>query len=344
MARPQEGRMSATTTASKGRLDFRRLVNQDDNIVQLLLITVVVFVVMAALSPDKFLRFYNFESISFVIPELGLLSIAVLVAMLTGGIDLSIIGIANLSGVLAGTLFHFMAPGASASLGSGAVAAGVVLALAIGVVAGAINGFLIAKLKITPILATLGTSQVFAGLALVLTGGPAIVGFPAAWSVIGNGKIAGVAIPFLLFLVLAAGVSFLLSRTAFGVRLMLIGANSKAAVFAGLNTEKIIFQSYVLSGFLASVAGLILSGRTNAAKSDYGTSYLLEAILIAVLGGTNPAGGRGTVLGVSISVLALMFLSSGFQILRFSNFLVDFVWGAFLLLVIAINVTRNRFR
>jgi simple sugar transport system permease protein len=333
--------MSATAT-NRGSMDFRRLLNRDDNIIQLLLITIAVFFVMAALSPEKFLRFYNFESISFVFPELGLLSIAILVAMLTGGIDLSIIGVANLAGVLAGVLFHLLAPGASASLGPVAVVGGVALALSVGVVAGAINGFLIAKLKVTPILATLGTSQVFAGLALVLTGGPAIVGFPAGWNLIGNGKIFGIAIPFLLFLALAAGVSFLLTRTAFGVRLMLIGANSKAAVFAGLETEKIVFRSYVLSGFLASVAGLILSGRTNAAKSDYGTSYLLEAVLIAVLGGANPAGGRGTVLGVSIAVLALMFLSSGFQILRFSNFLIDFVWGAFLLLVIAINVVRNR--
>ena len=325
-----------------GAFDFRRLVNRDDNIGQLLLITAVVFVAMAALSPEKFLRFYNFELISFVFPELGLLSIAIMVAMLTGGIDLSIIGVANLAGVLAGVLFHHLAPGASASLGLSAVVGGVALALAVGVLAGAFNGFLIAKLKITPILATLGTSQVFTGLALVLTGGPAIVGFPAGWNFIGNGKIAGVAAPFLIYVVLAATISFVLSRTAFGAKLMLIGANPKAAVFAGLDTERVVFQSYVLTGVLASVAGLILSGRTNAAKSDYGASYLLEAVLIAVLGGTNPGGGRGTVLGVSIAVLALMLLSSGFQILRFSNFLIDFIWGGFLLLVIAINVARSR--
>ena len=172
----------------KPALDFRRYVNQDDNIVQLLVITVLVFVAMAALSPDKFLRYYNFESISFTFPELGLLSIAIMVAMLTGGIDLSIIGIANLAGVLAGTLFHQLAPGASTSLGLGAVMLGVALALIVGLVAGALNGFLISRLKITPILATLGTSQIFTGLALVLTGGPAIVGFPEDWTFIGNGK------------------------------------------------------------------------------------------------------------------------------------------------------------
>lgn len=328
----------------KPSLDFRRYINQDDNIVQLLVITVLVFAAMATLSPDKFLRYYNFESISFTFPELGLLSIAIMIAMLTGGIDLSIIGVANLAGVLAGTLFHQLAPGASTSLGLGAVLLGVALALTVGLVAGTLNGFLISRLKITPILATLGTSQIFTGLALVLTGGPAIVGFPEAWNFIGNGKLFGIAFPFVLFVALASVISFMLTRTPFGTRLMLIGANAKAARFAGLNTDRIVFQSYVLTGFLASIAGLILSGRTNAAKSDYGNSYLLQAVLVAVLGGTNPGGGRGAVLGVSIAVVALMLLSSGFQILRFSNFLIDFIWGGFLLLVIAINVTQSRNR
>ena len=330
-----------TTEPGQG---VRRWVDQDETIVQLVVVTALVFIVMSALSPEKFLRYYNFESISFTLPELGLLSVAVMVAMLTGGIDLSVVGVANLAAVLAGTLFHHLAPGASSSLGPGSAALGIVLALAVGLAAGALNGILIAKLRITPILATLGTSQVFTGLALVLTGGPAIVGFPAAWDFIGNGKVLGVAFPFVLFVVLASAIGFMLSRTAFGTRLLLIGTNAKAAVFAGLDTERIVFQSYVLTGFLASVAGLILSGRTNAAKSDYGTSYLLQAVLVAVLGGTNPAGGRGSVLGVSIAVLALMLLSSGFQMLRFSNFLIDFIWGAFLLLVIAITVARNRWR
>jgi simple sugar transport system permease protein len=328
----------------KPAMNFRRYVNQDDNIVQLLVITVLVFAAMAALSPDKFLRYYNFESISFTFPELGLLSIAIMIAMLTGGIDLSIIGVANLAGVLAGTLFHQLAPGASTSLGLGAVMLGVALALIVGLAAGALNGFLISRLKITPILATLGTSQIFTGVALVLTGGPAIVGFPEDWTFIGNGKLFGIAFPFVLFVALAGVIGFVLTRTPFGTRLMLIGASAKAARFAGLNTDRIVFQSYVLTGFLASIAGLILSGRTNAAKSDYGNSYLLQAVLVAVLGGTNPGGGRGTVLGVSIAVVALMLLSSGFQILRFSNFLIDFIWGGFLLLVIAINVTQNRNR
>ncbi|WP_319486377.1 ABC transporter permease [uncultured Cohaesibacter sp.] len=328
----------------KFSLDFRNMVNRDNNILQLIMMTVLIFIIMTALSPDKFLRYYNFESITYLFPELGLLSIAMMIAMLTGGIDLSVVGIANLSGILSGVMFHYLNRELGMEQGVPMVLLGVCLSLGVGLIAGTINGFLITKLNIIPILATLGTGQVFIGLCLVLTGGPAIVGFPDAWAFLGNGKLFGIAVPFLLFLLVAGGVAFLLTRTTLGVNLMLIGSNPRAAIFAGLKKSRMVLYSYMLSGVLASMAGIILSGRTNAAKSDYGTSYLLQAVLISVLGGTNPAGGKGTVAGVSIAVVALMLLSSGFQILRFSNHLIDFIWGAFLLLVIAINAWKNRAR
>lgn len=329
------------------KLDMRRFLGQDRNILQLIIITAVVFVAMTWLNPDKFLRYYNFESISYIMPELGILSIAMMIAMLTGGIDLSVVGIANLAGILAGVYFHSSMVQAGQASGSNMLLytiVGVLLALLVGLLAGLLNGLLIAKLRITPILATLGTGQVFMGLALVLTGGPAIVGFPDAWNLIGNGKIFGVATPFILFLVVSGMVAVLLTRTTLGINLMLIGTNARAAVFAGLRKDRMILYSYMLTGVLAALAGIILSGRTNAAKSDYGSSYLLQAALIAVLGGTNPAGGKGRVLGVSIALVALMLLSSGFQMLRFSNHLIDFIWGAFLILVIAINAFRNQSR
>lgn len=325
--------------------DLRRFINRDNNIVQLLIITAVIFLLMSALEPHKFLRYYNFESISFIFPELGIVAIAMMLAMLTGGIDLSVIGIANLAGILAGVFFTRLYP-AAADAGTAAelmrVVAGVVLALGVGLLAGTLNGVLIARVKITPILATLGTGQIFTGFCMVLTGGPAIVGFPAWWGFIGNGKILGIAVPLLLFLVVAVLIAVMLTRTPFGLNLFLIGTNPRAAVFAGLRTERMVIYSYMLSGTLAALAGIVLSGRTNAAKSDYGTSYLLQAVLISVLGGTNPAGGKGTVLGVSIAVIALMLLASGFQMMRFSNHLIDFIWGGFLLLVMVINVLRNR--
>ena len=112
---------------------------------------------------------------------------------------------------------------------------------------------------------------------------------------------------------------------------------ARAAVFAGINRARMLMYSYALTGLLAAMAGIILSGRTNAAKSDYGASYLLQAVLIAVLGGTNPAGGRGNVLGVVLALISLVMLSSGFQMMRVSNHLIDFIWGAFLIGVLVLN-------
>ena len=322
-------------------LGSKKFSTNDGNILQLIIITCIIFIVMSLLKPDKFLRLYNFESITYIFPELALFSIAMMIAMLTGGIDLSIIGVANLSSITAGVFFHTIAND-TATIGAFTVVVGVAIALIIGIFAGCINGLLITKFSIIPILATMGTGLLFTGIALVLTGGPAIVGFPKAWAFIGNGKILGLPFPFIVFMVVVLIVSYCLRRVTFGVNLKLIGTNPKAARFAGIKTAKMIFISYVTTGLLASIAGVILSGRINAAKSDYGVSYLLQAVLIAVLGGTNPAGGKGNALGISIAVVALMLLSSGFQILRFSNHLIDFIWGVFLLLVIVINSIRYK--
>ncbi len=325
----------------------RRAWRPDPALLQLLLLIALIFAVMSALDPHKFLRPYVFESITFVAPELGLLSIAMMLAMLTGGIDLSVIGIANLSGILAGLFFHAHGGARGPALmhmAPAPVLLGILIALATGLVGGAVNGLLIARARITPILATIGTGQVYTGVAVVLTGGPAIVGFPLLWGAIGNGQVLGVAVPLLVFLLAAVLVALMLTRTPFGISLKLIGTSARAARFAGLRTARTVFLSYVLSGVLASFAGIILSGRVNAAKSDYGVSYLLQAVLIAVLGGTNPAGGRGSVPGIALALLALMLLSSGLQLMRFSNFLVDFIWGAFLLLSIALNALRTRTR
>lgn len=333
-----------TATAEEKSL-VQRLLGNDASIAQLAVITVVIFVLMAGLNPDKFLRYYNFESITYIMPELGILCIAMMVAMLTGGIDLSIVAIANLAAITAGVYFrHPVVAEALAAGGVGLVlhtAMGVIIALLVGLAAGLVNGVLIARLRIIPILATLGTGQVFAGLALVLTGGPAIVGFPQTWNWIGTGKLLGVATPFWILIVVASVVAILLRRTHLGVNLMLIGTNARAAVFAGIRSSRMILYSYALTGLMAAIAGILLSGRTNSAKADFGASYLLQAVLIAVLGGTNPAGGKGRVLGVLLALVALMFLSSGMQMMRASNFLIDAMWGGFLVLVIAINYLRS---
>ena len=332
-----------TALANPRRRMFRWL--SVDTLV-LLALLVAIFVGMAGLLGGRFVNLYNFQSLMFSTPELGLLALAMMLSMLPGGIDLSLVAMANLAAVLAALFFRHLALSLGApiaQLGFGAALLGVLVALIVGALCGALNGFLITRLRVTPILATIGTSQLFSGISLVVTGGPAIQGFPTGWTAIGNDAVLGVPIPMLVMVSVYLLVMLLLRRTSPGVSMTLIGTNARAARFSGVRSRAIVFGTFVLCGVIASGAGILISARTNAAKADYGSSYLLVSVLVAVLGGTDPSGGRATVIGVAAALSALTLLSNGFQMLRFSNFLVELIWGAFLLAVLSLQFLRARF-
>lgn len=303
---------------------------------RLAVIAVVVFLLMAALAPDKFLSWQNMTSMAFQFPEFAILALAMTVTMLTGGIDLSVVGIANLSAIIAATILTQVTGG-----GVGIVLVAYTAAIGVGVVAGLFNGVLVASLGLPPILATLGSGLIFTGIAIALTGGSAVMGFPAATAWIGNSTILGVPTPLILFAVLALGISLILTRTAFGVKLRMYGANPLAARFAAINIDAMLLKVYVLSGALAAIAGMVVMSRANSAKADYGSSYLLLAVLIAVLGGVNPYGGYGRVIGVVLAVLAMQFLSSGLNMVGVSNFARELIWGSLLIFVMIVNTLRT---
>jgi simple sugar transport system permease protein len=299
----------------------------------------LIFVVMAALRPSLFLSSSNFTSMGFQFPEFAILTLAMMISMLTGGIDLSIIGNLNLSAILAGLLLASMTadPAHQATL---PIALAILVALSAGTLAGLINGFLVARIGIPPILATLGTSQIYLGLAIVVTKGASVHGFPTAFSYIGNGTLFGLPMPVVLFAVLALAVAVILGRTAFGSKVYLLGTNPLAARYVGLKNARLLIATYSMAGFLSGAAGVLIMSRTNSIRADFGASYLLLTILVAVLGGINPYGGFGKVAGVVLAVLALQFLSSGFNMLRFSNFAKEFIWGALLLVVMVLGTLR----
>ncbi|MFK8080935.1 MAG: ABC transporter permease [Granulosicoccus sp.] len=305
---------------------------------RLAIITIAVFTGMALLSPDRFLSEGNLTSMAFQFPEFAILALAMTLTMMTGGIDLSVVGVANLSAVVAATLLASFAPtdvGTAASLPWLAVA--YASALIVGALAGAINGLLVARLALPPILATLGSGLVFTGFAVALTGGSAVMGFPDTVAWLGNARLLGVPVPLIIFAGLAFALHLLLTRTAFGLRATMYGANPMAALYAAIDTTRLLLRVYVISGAFAAVAGLVIMSRANSAKADYGSSYLLLAVLIAVLGGVNPYGGRGRVIGVVLAVLSMQFLSSGLNMLQVSNFARELIWGALLIIVMLIN-------
>lgn len=305
---------------------------------RLAIITIAVFVMMSALSPDRFLSEGNLTSMAFQFPEFAILALAMTLTMMTGGIDLSVIGVANLSAVVAATLLASLAPagiGTLESLPWLALAYGA--ALIVGAIAGAINGLLVAQLALPPILATLGSGLVFTGFAVALTGGSAVMGFPESVAWLGNGTLFSIPVPLIVFAALALALHVLLTRTAFGLRATMYGANPLAALYAAIDTHRLLLRVYIISGAFAAVAGLVIMSRANSAKADYGSSYLLLAVLIAVLGGVNPYGGRGRVIGVVLAVLSMQFLSSGLNMLQVSNFARELIWGALLIIVMLIN-------
>ena len=325
-------------------MKFRVLdvLNRDRNLLQLFVIALVVFVLMSMLNPGKFLAMRNFESMSFQFPEYGILAIAMMLSMLTGGIDLSVVGIANFAGILTALVLTNWIPEAA---GSGTIVlmifVAMLVALITGVTCGLLNGLLIAHFEITPILATLGTMQLFTGVSIVITKGYAVTTYPEQFLFLGNGILGIFPAPLLIFAFFAILFAFILRRTTFGIKLYMMGTNPTASKFSGVNNTLMLIKTYIITGCLAGIAGVVMIARTNSAKADYGASYILQSVLIAVLGGVNPSGGFGTILGLIVAILSLQFLSSGFNMLRFNNFAKEFTWGLFLLFVMVFNYLMN---
>ncbi len=310
---------------------------------RLALLTVAIFVVMAALDSSRFLSLANFSSMAFQFPEFAILSLAMMLAMMTGGIDLSVVGLSNLSAVAAALILrHFAGDSATGFVAGGTIAMAMAAALLVGALGGLANGIAIGFFGLPAILATLGSGLVFTGLAVATTGGSAVIGFPAAFAFIGNGDIFGIPVPLVIFTGLALVVWLVLERTALGLKIQMLGTNALAARFIGIDDFGVTVKTYVLSGLYASSAGLVIMSRANSAKADYGSSYLLLSILICVLGGINPYGGFGRVIGLVLAVLSLQFLSSGLNMLQVTNFAKDLIWGGLLLVVMVANAIQTR--
>lgn len=304
----------------------------------LIVAMIVVMVMMWIFNGNDFMSFNNFQSMGYQLPELGVLSLAMMITMLTAGINLSIVASANLSGiVMAFILTGMVSQEGVAQDSSGVVVLAILAGLLVGILIGFLNGFLIAVVGISPILATLGTSIMIGGISVVITKGYVISGFPKAILTIGNGSLLGIPIPLLVFLICAGVMTVILEKTPLGTRVYLMGSNPIACLYSGVDNKKVIFQTYIISGILSSVAAVIMIARFNSAKADYGESYVLQAVLASVLGGVNASGGFGKVSGLIISIIILQMISSGLNLMGVSNFLTIAIWGIILLLVMVVK-------
>jgi len=320
---------------------FKISMNENFTLFVILILLVITFSIML---PGQFFSLGNFQSMTFQLPELGILTLAMMITMITGGINLSIIASANLSGIIMAMIIKNLISEAPSSIETfGIVALAIVIGLAISVVIGFVNGFIISFFGVSAILATLGTSTLLEGIALVVTKGYVISGFPKGLLAIGNESIVGIPIPLIIFIAVAILVGIVLNKSKLGLSTYMMGSNIKATKFSGINVDKATIKVYMLSGLLSGVASIIMLARFNSAKAGYGSSYLLATVLISVLGGINPNGGFGKVSGVVLGIVLLQVISSGLNLLGMSQFLSMALWGILLLAVEGLRlIKRNK--
>ena len=311
---------------------------RDRHIARLILMMVIWAVFMAITRFDKFYTLINFQTMASQFPEFGLMSLGIMVCMITGGIDLSTVGVANLVSICTATLMKAMATEEN-EIAVYVIPLCFVIVILMGAAAGAFNGFLVSRVRIPPILATLGTSELFTGIGIVITDGKAVSKLPRMYSSAINSKIFGL-IPtqLVFFAVMALVIWFLLMRTTYGTKIYMIGTSSKAAVFSGIRTNLLLVKTYMISGICAALGGMVMLANYNSARADYGTVYTLQCVLIVVLGGVNPNGGSGKVSGVVLAICLLQMLQTGInRFPQISSYYISLIWGGVLILVMVLN-------
>ncbi len=300
-------------------------------LLRLSVLFLVLMVVFALLLGGRLFNGAAIRSMAFQLPEIGIFSLAMMVPLLSGGLDLSIIATANLSALAAAYVFTHCGVGATGMASVLWHIAALLAAFGVAAVIGLINGGVIAYLGVSPILATLGSMTFVKGVAVGLTHGGVIAGFPPFMVFLGNGSVLGVPVVLIVFAAIAVPISVLLTRTPFGQKVAMTGSNLQAVRYSGIDTRRVLVGVYLLSALLSALAGLIMMARFNSANAAYGESYLLVTILAAVLGGIDPAGGFGRVSGLVLALIVLQLVSTAANLLNISQFLSLALWGAVLL-------------
>jgi simple sugar transport system permease protein len=306
--------------------------------VRLWVLTAGIFALFSVARPHTFATVLNFQLMAFSLPEAVLFTLAVTITMLTGGIDLSIVSVSNAAALVAVSVMTAM------GRSHAGIIVGIAAGLATAMVCGVANGLLVSKARITPILATLATMQLLNGVSVALTNGKPLTKLPATFTSFGTGKLLGLPLPLILMVGVAGAIGFIIRRTRVGVELHLLGDNPIAARYSGLRSDKLIVFAYTCSGLLAGIAGLLIASRTASASADFGKSYVLGSIVIAVLAGVRTEGGRATVGGVLLAGICLQVLTSGLNSVSASPFVYLILQGVLLLVVMGLDNLRPRQR
>ena len=298
-------------------------------------------VVVFSLASPNFMQTNNILAVLQATSVNGVLAIAATLVIITGGIDLSVGTLMTFCAVMAGVVLTYLGM---------PLPFGIAAAILTGTLSGLISGFVVAKLKVPPFIATLGMMLILKGLSLVVSGTrPIYFNSTPGFSEISLGSLVGAIIPplplpngvLILFLV-ALAASFILGKTALGRYTFALGSNEEAVRLSGVNVDRWKIAVYALAGSICGVAGILIASRLNSAQPALGQGYELEAIAAVVIGGTSLSGGRGTVLGTLIGALIISVLANGLRILSVAQEWQTVVTGTIIILAVYADILRRR--
>jgi putative xylitol transport system permease protein len=300
---------------------------------------VVAFVVLCTLlsfANEYFLTWGNWANVLRQTSINGILAIGMTYVILSGGIDLSVGSMLALCGMVAGSLVT----GNGAQPPMVAILAGI----ATGIVLGAVNGLLVARLSVPPFVATLGMLSVARGLTFIYSDGMPIPNLSPGFRFIGQGDLLGVPMPIVLLLVVFTVFYFILAYTTYGRYVYAVGGSEKSAKTSGISTRAITFSVYVICGGLAGLAGMILAARTTSALPQAGISYELDAIAAVVIGGTSlSTGGVGSLVGTLFGALIIGVINNGLDLMGVSSYYQQVIKGLIIVAAVLLDgFTRRR--
>jgi ribose transport system permease protein len=297
----------------------------------LLLLIVLIVVVMSTVSPN-FLSPANFRAFATGLAPTAIISVGMTVLLVSGGFDLSVGSVLALSGTVAALLMLSGTP----------VWLAVIVTLVLGVVVGIVNGLLVTKVGINPLVATLGTMSVARGAALVMTNGFSLSGLPDSFGYAGNATPAGIPLIVLIMLVIVAIGDLALRHTRYLRQVYYIGANEAAAKLSGIYVDRVRIVAYALTAVLASLAGILLASRLDAGTPTAGNALELQVLAAAVIGGARLGGGSGTVLGAFLGVVFVGLINNSMTMLQVSALWQMVVTGIVLVAAVALDMILRR--
>ena len=296
-------------------------------------LTIILFIIIVAVfigvQSSSFFTGTNALNITKQIAVNGIMSIGMMLAIISKGVDLSIGSLLGLVCAVAGSFIKVGAPAWVVLL----------ICLAVGAACGFLNGFLIVKLKVMPIIVTLGTMNIFRGIAYVYSGGKWTTNLPKDFLVMGN--------DFAPAIILAAVVILfviIMRYTRFGRYVYAIGSNGDSARLAGIHVDRPKEMIYMCSGLLTGLAAMIFIGRTGAIQPSAGVGYEMDAIGAVVLGGVSFLGGKGSVVGTLLGAILMGLLMNGMTLLKISADFQGLITGVIIILALLLDTARTLYK